>query len=39
MLLEQQPIVALFLTITIGYLVGEINIKGSMWKQAAVGWP
>src|SRR5215211_6922227 len=27
-LLEQQPMMALFLTIAIGYLVGEINIKG-----------
>ncbi len=27
-LLEQQPLMALFLTIAIGYLVGEINIKG-----------
>ena len=27
-LLEQQPMVALFLTIAFGYLVGEINIKG-----------
>jgi putative transport protein len=27
-LLEQQPMIALFLTIAIGYLMGEINIKG-----------
>ena len=27
-LLEQQPLVALSLTIALGYLVGEINIKG-----------
>lgn len=27
-LLEQQPLMALFLTIAIGYLVGEINVKG-----------
>jgi putative transport protein len=25
-LLEQQPMMALFLTIAIGYLVGEINV-------------
>ena len=28
-LLEQQPLMGLFLTIAIGYLVGEINIKGA----------
>jgi hypothetical protein len=27
-LLEQQPLMALFLTIASGYLVGEINVKG-----------
>ena len=27
-LLEQQPSMALFLTVAIGYLVGEISIKG-----------
>jgi len=28
-LLVQQPLMALFLTIAIGYLVGEINVKDS----------
>ena len=44
-LLEQQPILALFLTIAIGYLVGEINIKGFslgagavLFVAIAVGW-
>ena len=44
-LLEQQPMVALFLTIAIGYLVGEINIKGFslgvgavLFVALAVGW-
>src|SRR5262245_157789 len=44
-LLEQQPLVALFLTIAIGYLVGEINIKGFslgvgavLFVALAVGW-
>jgi putative transport protein len=36
MLLEQQPIMALFLTIAIGYLVGEINIKGFSLGVGAV---
>ena len=45
MLLEQQPLAALFLTIAIGYLVGEINIKGFslgvgavLFVALAVGW-
>ena len=45
MLLEQQPIMALFLTIAIGYLVGEINIKGFslgvgavLFVALAIGW-
>src|SRR5688572_12674280 len=45
MLLEQQPIMALFLTIAIGYLVGEINIKGFslgagavLFVAIAIGW-
>jgi putative transport protein len=44
-LLEQQPLMALFLTIAIGYLVGEINIKGFslgagavLFVALAVGW-
>jgi putative transport protein len=43
--LEQQPLMALFLTIAIGYLVGEINIKGFslgvgavLFVALAVGW-
>src|SRR5687767_14730391 len=35
-LLEQQPMVALFLTIAIGYLVGAINIKGFSLGVGAV---
>jgi putative transport protein len=35
-LLEQQPLMALFLTIGIGYLVGEINIKGLSLGVGAV---
>ena len=35
-LLEEQPMVALFLTIAIGYLVGEINIKGFSLGVGAV---
>ncbi len=35
-LLEQQPMVALFLTIAIGYLVGEINFKGFSLGVGAV---
>jgi putative transport protein len=44
-LLEQQPLMALFLTIAIGYLVGEINIKGLslgvgavLFVALAMGW-
>src|SRR5688572_12520987 len=43
--LEQQPLLALFLTIALGYLVGEINIKGFslgvgavLFVALAVGW-
>jgi putative transport protein len=45
MLLEQQPMMALFLTVAIGYVVGEINIKGFslgvgavLFVALAVGW-
>src|SRR5829696_8228501 len=44
-LLEQQPLMALFLTIALGYLVGEINIKGFslgvgavLFVALGVGW-
>src|SRR3954470_15570739 len=44
-LLEQQPLMALFLTIAIGYLVGEINVKGFslgvgavLFVALAMGW-
>src|SRR3974390_2492494 len=44
-LLEQQPMMALFLTIAIGYLIGEINIKGFslgvgavLFVTLAMGW-
>src|SRR4026208_151961 len=44
-LLEQQPMMALFLTIAIGYRVGEINIKGFalgvgavLFVALAMGW-
>ena len=44
-LLEQQPMMALFLTIAIGYLAGEINIKGFslgvgavLFVALAMGW-
>src|SRR6185369_13976394 len=44
-LLEQQPLMALFLTIAIGYLAGEINIKGFslgagavLFVALAMGW-
>jgi putative transport protein len=44
-LLEQAPLLALFLTIAIGYLVGEINSKGFslgagavLFVALAVGW-
>src|SRR5215510_7137342 len=43
--LEQQPMLALFLTIALGYLVGEINIKGFslgagavLFVAIAIGW-
>jgi putative transport protein len=44
-LFEQQPMLALFFTIAVGYLVGEINIKGFslgagavLFVAIAVGW-
>ncbi|RZA34021.1 MAG: YidE/YbjL duplication [Lysobacteraceae bacterium] len=44
-LLEQQPLMALFLTIALGYLVGEINLKGFslgvgavLFVALAIGW-
>jgi putative transport protein len=44
-LLVQQPLMALFLTIAIGYLVGEINVKGFslgvgavLFVALAMGW-
>ena len=44
-LLEQQPMIALFLTIALGYLVGEIKFKGLslgvgavLFVALAVGW-
>jgi putative transport protein len=43
--LEQQPMMALFLTIAIGYLVGEVNVKGFslgvgavLFVALAMGW-
>src|SRR5215813_6144227 len=43
--LEQRPMVALFLTIAIGYLIGKINIKGLslgagavLFVALAIGW-
>ena len=43
--LEQQPLLALFLTIAIGYLAGEVNIKGFslgvgavLFVALAMGW-
>jgi putative transport protein len=43
--LEQQPLMALFLTIAIGYLAGEINIRGLslgvgavLFVALAMGW-
>lgn len=43
--LEHQPLAALFLTIALGYLVGEINVKGFslgvgavLFVALAVGW-
>lgn len=44
-LLEQQPLIAMFLTIAIGYLLGEVNVKGFslgvgavLFVALAVGW-
>ena len=44
-LLEQQPLLALFLTIALGYIVGEISVKGFslgvgavLFVALAVGW-
>src|SRR5258707_1785100 len=44
-LLEQQPMIALFLVIAFGYLVGEINVKGFslgvgavLFVALAIGW-
>ena len=44
-LLEQQPLMALFLTIALGYVVGEISIKGFslgvgavLFVALAMGW-
>jgi putative transport protein len=44
-LLEQQPLMALFLTIALGYVVGEINVKGFslgigavLFVALGVGW-
>src|ERR1700752_4260202 len=45
MVLEQQPMMALFLTIALGYLLGEINIKvfslgvgAVLFVALAMGW-
>jgi putative transport protein len=35
-LLEQQPLLTLFLTVAIGYLVGEVNVKGLCLGVGAV---
>lgn len=35
-LLEEQPLMALFLTIALGYIVGEINVKGFSLGVGAV---
>src|SRR6516165_10751756 len=44
-LLEQQPLLALFLTIALGYVVGEINLRGFslgvgavLFVALGVGW-
>jgi putative transport protein len=44
-LLEQQPLLALFLTIAVGYIVGQINVKGFslgvgavLFVALAMGW-
>lgn len=34
--LDTQPLFALFLTIAVGYLVGEINLKGVARRSGAV---
>src|SRR5688572_26796714 len=43
--LENQPLMALFLTIALGYVVGEVNIKGFslgvgavLFVALAMGW-
>ena len=43
--LEQQPLMALFLTVALGYLAGEVNIKGFslgvgavLFVALAIGW-
>ena len=35
-ILEQEPLLALFLTIAIGYVVGELNVKGFSLGVGAV---
>jgi len=44
-ILEQQPMVSLFLVIALGYLAGQINVKGFslgvgavLFVALAVGW-
>ena len=44
-LLEEQPLTALFLTIALGYVVGEISVKGFslvvgavLFVALGVGW-
>src|SRR4051812_10506825 len=44
-LLEQQPLMALFVTIAVGYVVGELNVKGFslgvgavLFVALGVGW-
>jgi putative transport protein len=44
-LLEQQPLMALFLTVAVGYLVGELSVKGFslgvgavLFVALAMGW-
>src|SRR5262245_46184692 len=43
--LEQQPLMALFLTIAIGYILGEVNVRGLslgvgavLFVALAMGW-
>ncbi len=42
-LLESQPLFTLFLTVALGYVVGEISIKGCRWDRArsssSADWP